>query len=126
MASIAGRGQRPRLSRTIPVNVRVVDLSLAIGASLVIVAAMRVVGLLLVASMMVLPVGAARQVAGSFRTLLLLSSLLGALTALAGLWIAIVQDWPPGASIVVLSATLVVALSLVGMVYRKKSSKPLR
>jgi zinc transport system permease protein len=111
----------PDFARTIPVNVRLVDLSIAVGASLVIVAAMRVVGLLLVASMMVLPVGAARQVAGSFRTLLLMSSLLGALTAFGGLWIAIAKDWPPGATIVVVSTALVLALSVIGTMSRRSS-----
>jgi zinc transport system permease protein len=109
----------PDFARTIPINVRVVDLSLAVGASLVIVAAMRVVGLLLVASMMVLPVGAARQLAGSFRTLLLLSSLIGALTGFAGLWVARVGNWPPGATVVVLSALLVMVFSVAGAAKRR-------
>jgi zinc transport system permease protein len=109
----------PDFARTIPVNVRLVDLSLAVGASLVIVAAMRVVGLLLVASMMVLPVGAARQVAGSFRTLLLLSSVIGAITGFAGLWIARAGNWPPGGTIVVLSALCVMVASIVGAIRRQ-------
>jgi zinc transport system permease protein len=102
----------PDFARTIPINVRLVDLSLAVGASLVIVAAMRVVGLLLVASMMVLPVGAARQLAGSFRTLLLLSSVIGAITGFAGLWIARAGNWPPGGTIVALSALCVMVASI--------------
>jgi zinc transport system permease protein len=109
----------PDFARTIPINVRLVDLSLAVGASLVIVAAMRVVGLLLVASMMVLPVGAARQLAGSFRTLLLLSSVIGAITGFAGLWIARAGNWPPGGTIVALSALCVMVASIVGAIRRR-------
>jgi zinc transport system permease protein len=108
----------PDFARTVPVNVRLVDLSLAVGASMVIVAAMRVVGLLLVASMMVLPVGAARQLANSFRMSLALGSVFGATAAIGGLWVARVADWPPGATIVVVSTGLVVVASAIARLRR--------
>lgn len=102
----------PDFARTVPLNVRLIDLSIAVGAALVIVAAMRVVGLLLVASMLVLPVGAARQLASSFRSSLVLSSLIGGIASVAGLWFARVADWPPGATIVLVSTSLVVLSAL--------------
>ena len=68
--------------------VRVIDLGIAVGAALVIVGAMRVVGLLLVAALMVLPVGAVRVVAPSFRATMFGSSALGGVSVIVGLWIA--------------------------------------
>ena len=87
-------------ARTLGVPVRLVDFGIAIGAALVIVGAMRVVGLLLVAALMVLPVGAVRVVAPSFRATMIGSSLLGGLSVIVGLWIARVRGLPPGGTIV--------------------------
>ena len=81
---------------------------------------MRVVGLLLVASMLVLPVGAARQVASSFRSSLIVSSLFGGASAVVGLWLARVADWPPGAAIVLVSTALVVVAATFSQLASRK------
>lgn len=80
------------------------NLAMAALAALTVVAAMRVVGVLLVAALMVLPVGAAQRLAGSFRTTLVLSGLLGATSALVGLALARVFSTAPGGTIVLVAA----------------------
>jgi len=65
---------------------------------------MRVVGILLVAALMVLPVSAAGRVAWSMRSTLVLSTAIGVASALVGLTIAYYADLPPGGTIVLTAA----------------------
>lgn len=65
---------------------------------------MRVVGILLVAALMVLPVSAAGKVAWSMRSALVLSTGIGLASALAGLTISYYADLPPGGTIVLVAA----------------------
>jgi zinc transport system permease protein len=65
---------------------------------------MRVVGILLVAALMVLPVTAASRIAWSMRSTLTLSMAVGLGSALLGLTISYYADLPPGATIVLVAA----------------------
>jgi zinc transport system permease protein len=79
------------------------SLVLTIVVALIVVGAMRAIGLLLVAGMMVVPVAAAAQVARSYRGTLLLASAIGAGSAIAGLSFAFYADFTPGSSIVMVA-----------------------
>ena len=65
---------------------------------------MRIVGILLIAALMVLPVIAATRVAWSMRSTLLLATAIGLASVLGGLTIAYYADLPPGGTIVLLAA----------------------
>jgi zinc transport system permease protein len=80
--------------------VRALNLSLALLAAITVAGAIRVVGTLLVAAMMVLPVATSRLVARSFRMTLLLGAAIGAFAGVAGLWAAWAWDLAPGGAIV--------------------------
>ncbi|HVM19214.1 MAG TPA: metal ABC transporter permease [Egibacteraceae bacterium] len=82
----------------VPVNGLVLTLTLLV--SLTVVGGMYAIGLLLVSAMMVIPVAAAAQLAGSYRTTMLAASAIGAGSAVIGLTVAYVADLAPGASIV--------------------------
>lgn len=86
----------------------VMGLNLALSAltAVTVVAAMRVVGVLLIAALMVLPVASAQRVCRSFRATLLTSSAMGASAGVAGLVIARLADLAPGATIVLVAAAL--------------------
>jgi zinc transport system permease protein len=73
-------------------------------AALTVALSMRVVGILLIAALMVLPVIAATRVAWSMGSTVLLSSALGLASVLGGLTIAYYADLPPGGTIVLLAA----------------------
>jgi zinc transport system permease protein len=77
---------------------------LAALAAVTVVAAMRVVGVLLVAALMVLPVATAQLLARSFRGTLLLASAIGVASAVAGLAAARAWALAPGGSIVLVAA----------------------
>ena len=89
------------------------NLLLSALAAITVVAGMRVVGILLVAALMVLPVGAAQRLATSFRATLLVASGLGAGAAVLGLAAARVWGLAPGGTIVLVSAGLFVVASLL-------------
>jgi zinc transport system permease protein len=67
-----------------------------------------------VAALMVLPVGAARRLASSFRATLVLAGVIGALSAVAGLAAARLWDLAPGGTIVLVAASAFLAASLLG------------
>ncbi|HEX4746248.1 MAG TPA: metal ABC transporter permease [Gaiellaceae bacterium] len=87
------------------------NVALAALTAVTVALSMRVVGILLVAALMVLPVSAAGRVAWSMRSTLVLSMAIGTGSALVGLTIAYYADLPAGGAIVlVASATYVLAL----------------
>jgi zinc transport system permease protein len=73
-------------------------------AALTIGISMRIVGILLIAALMVLPVIAAQRVAWSLRSTMAVSVVLGLASVLAGLTISYYANLPPGGTIV-LTAT---------------------
>jgi zinc transport system permease protein len=95
---------------------------LAVLTAIVIVAAMRVVGLLLVAALMVLPVGASQQLARSFRATLALGVGIGVVSVVLGLVAARVWGIAAGGAIV-LVATAWFAFASVASAIRRRGSR---
>jgi zinc transport system permease protein len=87
---------------------------LAVLAAVTVVAAMRVVGVLLVAAMMVLPVAAAQLLARSFRHAVAYAMVIGVASVVVGLGLARLWALPPGGTIVLVTAAVYVASTLVG------------
>ena len=77
---------------------------LAVVTAVAVVAAMRIVGVLLVAAMMVLPVATAQLLARSFAGTLRVAIAVGVLTSIAGLVAARVWGLAPGGTTVLLAA----------------------
>jgi zinc transport system permease protein len=97
------------------------NLVLAGLAAVTVVAGMRVVGILLVAALMVLPVGAAQRLATSFRSTMLVSAVLGVAASVSGLAAARVWDLAPGGTIVLVSAAVFLLAALVSSGRRRRS-----
>jgi len=91
-------------ARVAGVPIGSLNVALAALAAVTIALSMRVVGILLVAALMVLPVSAAGRVAWSMRSTLVLSMAIGLASALAGLTISYYADLPPGGTIVLTAA----------------------
>jgi zinc transport system permease protein len=90
------------------------NLGLAALTAVTIVAGMRVVGVLLVAALMVLPVGAAQRVTASFRSTLLTAGAIGAASAVIGLGLARVWGLAPGGTVVLVTAAVFAIGALSG------------
>jgi zinc transport system permease protein len=77
---------------------------LAAMTAAVVVAGMRIVGLLLVAALLVMPVASAQLVARSFRSTMVVASAIGGVCAAAGLGLGLALDVEPGGLIVLLAS----------------------
>lgn len=94
------------------VNSRYIQMVFMIITALVIGASMRIVGILLVSSLMTIPVAAAMQLAKSFKGAMIYSIVLGEAAVVVGLVTAYYLDIAPGGTIVVTSI-LILLLVLI-------------
>ncbi len=83
----------------------------AVLTALTVALSMRIVGILLTAALMVLPVIAAGRIAWSLGSTLFLAVAIGLASVLGGLTVAYYADLPPGGVIVLLAAGTFVAAS---------------
>ncbi|MBM4762312.1 metal ABC transporter permease [Bacillus sp. B15-48] len=90
-----------------------------IMVALVIAASMRIVGILLVSSLMTLPVAASIRIARGFKQTILLSVIFGETSVLGGLFLSYYLDLAPGGTIVVIAVIILIITVLV----KKWSSK---
>jgi zinc transport system permease protein len=88
------------------VNVERLNLLLVLVIALTIAVSMKIVGVLLITSLLIIPPAAARRFAHTPEQMAILASVIGALSVLAGLLGAFALDTPPGPSIVVVATTL--------------------
>jgi zinc transport system permease protein len=87
-------------------------------AALTIGVSMRIVGILLIAALMVLPVSAAQRIAWSLRSTIALSVALGLTSVLVGLTVSYYANLPPGGTIVLTGTGLFLVASVVDTVRR--------
>jgi len=93
-------------ARVAGVPIGSLNVALAALAAVTVALSMRVVGILLVAALMVLPVSAAGRLAWSMRSTLVFSMAIGLGSALAGLTVSYYADLPPGGTTVLVAATV--------------------
>ena len=101
------------LARVEGVHVRGVELGFLVLIALVIAIAMKVIGLLLVASMLIIPAAAARPFARTPEAMAALASLIGCVSVFLGLGGSAWLDLPAGPAIVVAAAALFVLAAAV-------------
>lgn len=104
--------------RVAGVRVGLLNTTVAVLAALTVGISMRIVGILLIAALMVLPVIAAQRVAWSLRSTLGLAMGFGLAAVLAGLTASYYGDLPPGGTIVLFAAAGAIAALGIGAVVR--------
>lgn len=105
-----------RTARLCGVRVTVVNVLVTLLTALVVSVASRIVGTLIVSSMMVVPVACALQIARSWRGLVVLSCSVGAVSSAIGLALSFYVGLKPGGAIVLVSiAFLLVAFTVRGV-----------
>ncbi|CAM4279383.1 metal ABC transporter permease [Listeria booriae] len=98
---------------------KVVDVIFMLLVALVIASSMRIVGILLVSSLMTLPVAAAIRIAKGFKQTIGYSILFGEIAVLGGLISAFYLDLAPGGSIVIISVIILVTTITVQKIKQK-------
>lgn len=95
----------------------ILTLSLAITVAV----AIKVVGVLLIAALLIIPAAAARSLSRTPEAMALIAAFIGSISAAAGLRAAYVFDTPAGPSIVCVAAVIFACCSLVGLSGRRKT-----
>jgi len=91
--------------------------------ALTIAASMRIVGILLVSSMITLPVASAMRLAKGFKGTIIYAVLFGELAVIVGLILAFYLDIAPGGTIVVTSILILIIVILFKKVVRKEAQQ---
>jgi zinc transport system permease protein len=107
-------------SRVAGLPVGALNALLAVLTAVAVVAAMQIVGILLVAAMMVLPVASAQILARSFRGSLAISVVIGVGASVAGLALSRVVGTAPGGTIVLVAAGVFVVVAVVSRTVRAR------
>ncbi|MFH8288427.1 metal ABC transporter permease [Streptomyces sp. NPDC018059] len=105
--------QDEEFARVTGLPVRALNLLTAVTAAVTVTVAMRVVGLLLVSALMVVPVAAAQQLTRSFAATFAISVAIGVSVTIGGTATSYYQDVPPGATIVLLTIGVFIALTVL-------------
>ena len=105
-------------ARVAGLPVSVLNALTAALAAVTIAVSMRVVGILLIAALMVLPVVAAGRVAWSMRSTVVLSMAIGLASVLVGITVAYYANLPPGGTTVLVAAAAVVVAGPLGALLR--------
>ncbi|HXF97952.1 MAG TPA: metal ABC transporter permease [Gaiellaceae bacterium] len=101
-------------ARVAGVPVDALNVALAALAAVTVALSLRVVGVLLIAALMVLPVSAGTRLGWSMRSAFALSLATGLASVLLGLTIAYYADLPPGGTIVLCAAAAMLAATFWG------------
>lgn len=99
-------------SRVAGLPVGLANSVLAVIVAVAVVAAMQIVGILLIAAMMVLPVASAQLVARSFQGTMRWAVAIGVASVIAGLALSRVWNLAPGGTIVLLTAAVFVVVAV--------------
>lgn len=104
-------------ARVSGIPVDAVNTAFIFGTALAIAVSMRVVGALLVSSLITVPVAAALQVGRSFRATVVLSYIFSVISVVQGLFLSYYLDLAPGGSIVIVSVLLFLAAAVSRIIY---------
>lgn len=96
----------PDLAHAANIDPRREQMVLTVALAVVVAVAIKVVGVLLIAAMLIIPAAAARVFAGTPERMALIAGVLAIVSTIAGLQMSYLMDTPPGASIVTVATIL--------------------
>ena len=94
---------------------------IALLTAITVVIGMRIMGAMLISSLVIFPALTAMRVCNTFRKVVLTSAVISVVCFFAGMFISFVFSMPAGASVVAVNAVMFAIFSLVGMIKRKVS-----
>lgn len=103
----------PELAGVHGVRTGRIELVFSLSTAAVVVASVRVLGVLLIAAAVVIPAATARMVTRSIGSMLLLATALGVMASIAGLYASFHLDVPSGPAIVLVGAAVFAVVFLV-------------
>lgn len=100
----------PELAKIEGINVERLNLMLVLLIALTIAVSMKIVGVLLITSLLIIPPAAARRLAHTPEQMAYVASIIGAISIVIGLFAAFYLDTPAGPSIVVVATIIFLGL----------------
>ncbi len=104
------------------VPVRLINLFFSILVALTVAISMRIVGVLLISSLMVLPVATSLLIANSFKSGLIYSNVFGVVSVIIGLTLSFYLDLAPGGTIVLTALGILLLVLLVESIKKNQKS----
>lgn len=89
------------------------DMVLAALISMVIVLSVKLVGIVLIASFLVVPAASAKLISDTFKKMCINSVIIGIIGAVVGLIVSVIADMPSGAVIILVQAFIFILLTLI-------------
>ena len=109
------------LAKAENVNTFLMQLLLMLLITLVVAVSIRIVGILLITSMLIIPAATARQIARTPESMAAIAALFGMAAVLGGIFASVYLDTPSGPSIVGVSAALFVVMMPLSALLKGKS-----
>ena len=108
-----------KLARAEGINVVINQLLIMLLMTIVVAVSFKIVGLLLITSLLIIPAASARQLAHSPELMAVVSSILAVFSVILGILSSIYLDTPSGPSIVVMSALIFVMVSIFSFITKR-------
>jgi zinc transport system permease protein len=100
------------------INTKKINSILVLLTGITVVLAMRVVGIMLTSSLLILPAVTALQIAKSFKTTMIISSLIAISSVFVGIYISFILNLPTGATIVMANFVIFISAFLFRNTFR--------
>ena len=113
----------PDLAHASGIDPKREQLVLTLALAVVVAVAIKVVGVLLIAAMLIIPPAAARPLSRTPEAMAVLAAIIGVASVLGGLQGALIWDTPTGPSIVCLAALIFLAVSLGDLLRNAKGRR---
>ena len=110
-----------KLAKAEGINIVFYQLLIMLLMTVVVAVSFKIVGLLLITSLLIIPAAAARQLAKSPEKMAAISSLLAVLSVTIGIYSSLFLDTPSGPSIVVASTIIFVTISIFSFLIKKNN-----
>ena len=107
-----------KLAKAEGINIVFYQLLIMLLMTVVVAVSFKIVGLLLITSLLIIPAAAARQLANSPEKMAIISSLLAVLSVAIGVYSSLYLDTPSGPSIVVASTIIFITISVFSFIFK--------
>ena len=104
---------QPVIAQTMGISIKLIHYFLMLLLSFAVVASLRTVGVILVVAMLITPASTALLISNRLKQVIALSAIIGMLTAVSGLVLAIVFDTTPGPAMAVVATVLYLLVALL-------------
>lgn len=99
-------------ARSLGINVNVFEGIISLLTALTVVLGMRIMGTLLISSVIILPAVSAKILESGFRMLVIMSAIISFIAFISGLIVSFIFNLPAGASVVIVNALILILLKL--------------